>query len=120
MSRLFIPTKYNSNTKEQFWCSAIQEIHDSICGCLRPFAHLFDIIIPEDHADRHKTIQQIVQRDTSTPWPSTGDEEENHGMASDSREITERENGQEEEEDLDPIPEEEIEGLLAAAENLKR
>lgn len=119
MSRLFTPTKYNSNTKEQFWCSAIQEIHDSICGCLRPFAHLFDIIIPEDHADRHKTIQQIVERDT-TAWPSTGEEEENHGMATALEEHTGEENGHAEEEDLDPIPEEEIEGLLAAAENIKR
>lgn len=79
MSAFFRPTKYNGDTKNQLWLSAIGDIHDSFCGCDCPFAHLLDSIFPPGHIDRNKPINYIIQRDIQQ-CPSGGPEEENHGL----------------------------------------
>lgn len=92
----------------------ISDGHDMCCGCLQPFAHLLDSIFPEGHADRNKTIQQIIDRD----YPlchSGGEEEKRDGMAvgtSAATLLTAKEEKDTEEED--------IEGLLAAVADAER
>ena len=58
--------------------SMIADSHDICCDCSTPFAHLLDSIFPEDHKDRHKSINYIITRD----WKechSGGEGEESHG-----------------------------------------
>lgn len=91
------------------WMSMISDGHDIHCGCCQPFAHLLDSIFPEGHADRNKTIEQIIQRDLQL-CHSGGTEEEDHGIPLGGSAATERPATEniKEEEDLDAL-------LIAAA-----
>ena len=111
MSRLFKPTEYNNETKNQLWLSTIGDTHDMICGCDTPFAHLLDNIFPIGHTDREKKISFIIDRDYKA-CHFGGDEETNHGIplggSAATEPVPEEENIKEEEEDN-------LDALLAAA-----
>jgi len=79
MSRFYKPTAYNGDTRTQMWMSMVTDGHDIYCGCVQPIAHLLDVIFPEGHTDRGKSIQQILERDIQL-CHSGGAEEENHGI----------------------------------------
>lgn len=96
--------------------SMISDGHDIHCGCCQPFAHLLDSIFPKGHADRNKTIEQIVQRDLQLCL-SGGIEEEDGGLALGTSaaclaDDIKREEGHTEEEG--------IEELLAAVEDAEQ
>ncbi len=76
----FKQSTYNHETKEQMWCSAIGDIHDSFCGCEQPFAHFLSCIFPIGHSDRNKTINNILLRDYKQLCRGGGKEETNPGM----------------------------------------
>ena len=61
--------------------SVIADFHDSMCSCWHPFGHLLDIIFPEGHKDRDKTIAQIIARDSKCH--SGGEEEGGSGQTED-------------------------------------
>lgn len=107
------PSKYNHETKEQMWSSAIGDMHESFCGCEFPFAHFLSSIFPPGHQDRDKTINQILLRDYKQICHTSGDAGESHGMAFASP-AAEEEGGPPE--NADHIKEENtIEDLLLAA-----
>lgn len=115
MSRFFKPSEYNGITKEQMWMSAIGDFHDSMCKCWHPFAHCLDIIFPEGHKDRNKTIAEIIDRDLKCH--SGGEGEENSGEAHEGLTIKDIEEDIKEKEG----PEEDtIAELIAAAEEAER
>lgn len=114
MSRYYKPTTYNADTKQQMWMSVIGDFHDAFCKCWHPFAHLLDIIFPEGHKDKDLTIRQIIERDLQCH--SGGDGEENHGMENGDTGAAAMLQGDAGE---DIIKDEEIEELIAAAENTR-
>lgn len=75
----FKPTRFNSDTKNQIWCSQIADGHDNICGCDWPFAHLLATLFPPGHADRDLTINQILDRDYQALCLSGGGAENGFG-----------------------------------------
>lgn len=89
----------------------IADGHDICCGCTQPFAHLLDSIFPEGHTDRNKTIQQIIDRDSTCRFG--GEEEESGGMAAGTSAATLHIAKKEE---RDPTEDENIEDLLAAVD----
>lgn len=108
---------YNNETKNQLWMSVIGDMHDSICGCDQPFAHLLDNIFPEGHRDRDKPISYIINRDY-LQCHSGGPEEEDGGMAPGTSAATLK---QEEEKEGDDFPEENnVEELLAAVTDAEK
>lgn len=115
MTTIYKPTKYNADTKQQLWMSILSDSHDIHCGCETPFAHILDSIFPQGHADRNKTIEEIIARDT--PCHSGGDAGDDLGLALGASAATENIKLKEEEEDG---PEENIEDLIAAAEAAER
>lgn len=115
MSTFYKASAYNGATKEQMWMSVVTDFHDSFCRCFHSFAHILDLIFPEGHRDRDKTIKQIIERDLQCH--SGGDEEERcGGVLAGAIENTEN-TGQEENQD---IADADIRELLAAAENAER
>lgn len=72
---------YNGTTKEQMWCSATSDFHDSFCGCQFPIAHFLAAIFPPGHQDRNKTIEYILKRDYKELCLSGGTAAESHGLA---------------------------------------
>lgn len=110
------PTPYNSDTKNQIWMSQIADGHDNFCNCWHPFAHLLASIFPPGHQDRDLTINQILQRDYKQLCHSGGTEEESHG--GDAGEGP-GDGGDIKAEREEEYPEEEIEKLIAAAEEEK-
>lgn len=111
----FKETTYNSDTKTQIWMSIIADGHDNICNCPCPFAHLLACIFPPGHQDRDLSINQILQRDYTTLCLSGGAEEGSPGMAGGGTGGGFKPKIEENTEE-DDLPEEEIEGLIAAAE----
>lgn len=110
----FKTTTYNKETLEQLWCSIIGDAHDSICGCIQPYAHLLHIIFPEGHKDLDKTVRQIIQRDLKCH--SGGEGETNHGTTEDKTiESAAAATGPTENQGEDIIKDEELEELIAAA-----
>lgn len=117
-SDFYKPTPYNSDTKNQIWMSQIADSHDIWCNCPTPFGHLLSSIFPPGHKDRNHSINQILERDLQE-WRSGGTEERNSGGAkgdSDTAPANIDVKGDPEEEDL---PEDEVEKLIAAAENIQ-
>lgn len=114
MSTLFKPTKYNGCTKNQLWMSIISDSHDIHCGCEVPFSHLLDSIFPEGHSDRHKTIAEIIQRDTQA-CHSGGTEETSPGFTTIKEEDIKRDGEENQEEDL--IEDAALQELIAAGED---
>ncbi|BAF76106.1 hypothetical protein [Torque teno midi virus 10] len=115
MSRFYTQTKYNGATLNQMWMSMIADSHDIHCDCKKPFAHLLDNIFPEGHTDRNKTVAHIINRDYKECL-SGGEEEDDPGIpvgasAATAAGDTEIKLEEHLEEDA-----EEIEKLLAAAE----
>lgn len=110
------PTKYNPETLNQIWMSEIADSHDIWCDCTGPFAHLLSSIFPPGHRDRDKTINQILERDYQQ-CHSGGLAEERGGSAAASGDAT---TDLKQEEDTQKPEEEDIEGLLAAAEDAER
>lgn len=108
----FVPTPFNSVTKQQIWMSQIADGHDNICHCHRPFAHLLANIFPPNHKDRDLTINQILARDLTETCHSGGDEGTSAGGAADS--ATAATTNIKPEGDAD-YPEDEIEDLLKHA-----
>jgi hypothetical protein len=108
----FTPTKYNCDTKNQIWMSIIADGHDGICDCNHPFAHMLSSIFPPGHQDRNLTINQILERDYKEKCLSGGDGAADHGLADAGGDSPSGDIKQEEED----YPEEELEGLIAAAE----
>ncbi len=106
-------TPFNPETKTQIWMSIIADGHDNICNCPCPFAHLLACIFPPGHQDRDLTINQILERDYTALCLSGGAADESPGTAAGAAGGFKgiKEEGHEED-----LPEEEIEGLLAAAE----
>lgn len=113
MSIFYKPSKYNGDTKQQMWMSTISDFHDSFCNCWHPFGHLLDIIFPEGHKDRDKTIREIVTRDSQCH--SGGTEGVSHGLAGLEEDHTEKRDIPEDvvPDDLDDVG---IEELIAAAD----
>lgn len=112
---IYKPTKYNKDTKNQLWMSAIGDMHDAFCGCNIPFAHLLDNIFPEGHTDRNNTIQEIITRDKKCL--SGGDEEREIGMAT-GTDIGEKEGLKKEEEGEEDLADEDmLQGLIDAGED---
>lgn len=105
MTNFYKPSTYNAETKQQMWMSVISDFHDSMCRCTHPFAHCLAIIFPEGHRDRHKTIQEIIDRDSQCHFG--GEEEQNLGWATAIKEedLSRREEGEEyiKDEDLQEI-----------------
>lgn len=97
------------------WMSSISDFHDSICKCWTGFAHLLDLIFPEGHKDRDLTVRQIIERDFKCL--SGGDEEESHGLADGDEGLQSAATLKEEKESS--IKGEEIEDLIAAAEEAR-
>lgn len=106
----YSPTSYNPETKDQLWMSIIADSHDVHCNCNYPFGHLLANIFPPGHKDRVLSINEILHRDYREKCLSGGEGEASHGMAS----ATAAASGDLKREEED-FPEEEIEGLLAAA-----
>jgi len=111
------PTRYNPETLNQIWMSEIADSHDIWCDCNGPFAHLLASIFPPGHQDRDLTISEILKRDYRK-WHSGGEEETRDGGAGDSNAATLKQ--ETEERDLPDTEREDIEGLLAAAEEAER
>lgn len=116
MSFLFKPTKYNNETKQQLWMSVFQDTHDSICECTTGFAHALDLMFPEGHKDRNLTVAQIITRDTAL-WHSGGTGETSHGLADGETKPEEDTTKQPVEENEDSLADEDIEELIAAADD---
>lgn len=109
----FRKTTFNQETLEQLWLSQINDTHDSICNCTRPFAHLLALLFTEEHKDRHLTIHNIITREFKEhQCLFGGDADKNIGMAL-AAGTTEEEKPTEEKEDL---TEEDIEELIAATD----
>lgn len=105
--------KYNFETCNQLWCSQLADSHDIWCNCDQPFAHLLSSLFPPGHTDRDLTITQILQRDYQERCLSGGlAGAATGGVAAASHAALKSQKEGEEEEDF---PDEEIEGLLAAA-----
>ncbi len=109
----FKPTHYNPDTRNQLWMSVIADCHDSICNCWHPFAHLlasiFLLVIRTVILQFNKYLKEISKKHAILG----GAGGESHGMADGGDEDFRGIKEEREEEDL---PEEEIEGLLAAVE----
>ena len=106
-------TTFNQETLEQLWLSLINDTHDSICNCTRPFIHLLAILFTEEHKDRHLSIHNIITREFKQhQCLFGGDADKNIGMAIAAGE-TEEQKPTEEKEDL---TEEDIEELIAATD----
>nr|UHS18463.1 MAG: hypothetical protein [Gammatorquevirus sp.] len=114
----YTPTPFNQETKNQIWMSQIADAHDNICHCNHPFAHLLANIFPVGHKDRDLTINQILLRDYKEKCHSGGTEEESHGT--DAGGTGGGFKGIKEESHEEDLPEDELEGLLAAAEESAR
>jgi len=109
----FRKTTFNQATLEQLWLSQINDTHDSICNCTRPFIHLLALLFTEEHKDRHLTIHNIITREFNQhKCLFGGDADKNIGMAI-AAGIPEEEKPTEEKEDL---TEEDIEELIAATD----
>lgn len=108
------PCNYNSETKDQLWCSIIADAHDSNCGCNWPFAHLLCCLFPPGHKDRDLTINQILHRDYTELCHSGGDAERDSGGQ--TKEDTDAKGDGQKEEEKGYIKDEELEQLIAAAE----
>lgn len=106
-------TKYNIDTQNQIWMSSIADSHDSWCDCDSPFSHLLASIFPPGHADRNKTINQILYRDYKKQCLSGGAAEESIGNQEPSGEIKEEKTT---EDDGLAGADEELAELLAAVE----
>lgn len=106
---------YNAETKNQLWMSNIADSHDIFCSCNTPFAHLLASIFPPGHQDRNLTIQQILERDYKE-CHSGGEEEEKIGMALDLGGHGDAAGEENQEENY--IKDEELEGLIAAGEDV--
>lgn len=109
------PSPYNSDTKNQLWCSIIADSHDSVCGCDTPFAHLLSTIFPPGHTDREKTITQILNRDYKELCLSGGGEERDHGLPTDTEHTGDAAGLKEEEEEY--IKDEDLQDLIDAGED---
>lgn len=103
--------QYNSETRDQLWCSIIADSHDQNCGCQWPFAHLLSCLFPPGHKDRKLTIDQILWRDYQELCHSSGDAATATGGAPGEKttDIKEETTGDTLEDDAD------VEQLLAAA-----
>lgn len=110
----FKPTPYNNDTKNQIWMSMIADGHDCVCHCKSPFGHLLASIFPPGHQDRDLTINQIIQRDIKECHSGGGDETET-GMADFAGPSAAADHIKEED-----LPGEDIEDLIAAAEDVER
>lgn len=96
--------------------SVIGDMHDSICGCEQPFAHLLDNIFPEGHRDRDKPVSYIIHRDF-LQCLSGGPEEKDGGMAAGTSAATLK---QEKEKEEDFPEENNVEELLAAVTDAEK
>ncbi len=88
----------------------IQTAMICVVGCTQPYCHLLEQIFPEGHRDRNKTIQQIIDRDKQQCLFG-GEDETNHGIPLGGSAATV--GGLKEE--REPIEEEGLDALLAAA-----
>ncbi len=113
------PTPFNEETKNQIWMSQIADAHDNICHCNHPFAHLLASIFPPGHKDRDLTINQILARDYKEACHSGGDAGESHGLADGGTGGGFKDIKEDPEEEEEELPTEEIDAILAAAEELK-
>lgn len=109
-------TKYNSDTKNQLWCSVIADSHDIWCGCPTPFAHLLSSIFPPGHRDRKLSIDEILRRDY-LECHSTGKEGEGHGMEPCTAAAAVAGDGPKKEEGY--VEDAELEELIKAGEGIK-
>lgn len=109
-------TKYNSDTKNQLWCSVIADSHDSWCGCETPFAHLLASIFPPGHKDRKLTIDEILKRDY-LECHSIGGVGESHGTEPTTTGAAAAVAGPKEEKDY--VEDAELEELIKAGEDIK-
>lgn len=114
MTFCYKPSQYNKETKEQLWCSIIQDSHDCFCGCITCYAHLLQIIFPPDHRDYNKTIKEIIERDLQI-WSSTGEEGAAGGPPTGN--ITTEKRDTENDGPEDDLDGGELEELIAAAES---
>lgn len=100
--------------------SAMNDTHDTFCGCCKPIAHLLYNLFPEGHADLDLTIRQILKRESENPpWHFGGKEEESGGGEAPGAATTEKDTNQNIEE-KDSEEKEDIENLIAAFQNAER
>lgn len=110
----FRKTEFNQPTLEQLWLSIINDTHDSICNCTRPFIHLLALLFTEEHKDRHLTIHNIITREFKEhQCLFGGDADKNIGMA---LAATQQEEGEKPTEEREDLTEEDIELLIAATD----
>ena len=95
--------------------SELADSHDIFCNCQGPFAHLLASLFPPGHQDRNLTINQILKRDYKECL-SGGDADERPGGAATTNAATLKQ----EEGDIQEEEKEDIENLLAAAEDAER
>lgn len=95
--------------------SEIADSHDIWCNCTGPFAHLLASIFPPGHQDRNLTITQILERDYKQ-CHSGGHAGASAGGVADTNVGTLKED----QKDLQEEEKEDIENLLAAAEDAER
>lgn len=117
-SDFYKPTTFNCDTQNQIWMSTIADGHDNFCSCTGPFAHLLASIFPPGHQDRNKTIEEILQRDYQEQCHSGGKGAGGHGSAAGATAAAASPEIKEENQEED-MPGDEIEELLAAAENTR-
>lgn len=103
---------WNQETTEQLWLSIINDTHDSICSCTRPFIHLLALLFTEEHKDRHLTIHNIITREFKDhQCLGGGQEETNIGMA-----IAALQEGEKGDTGKENLTEEDIEELIAVTD----
>lgn len=115
--KFFKTTPYSPETKEQIWTTIVTDAHDQICGCTEPVFHLLSLLIPEDHKDRHKTVDQLIKTHFERQKCLFGGQEEtSYGEAAGAPATEKEDHIKPEEEGEDPFTKIDVEDLLAAAE----
>lgn len=112
--KFYRPTPYTPETKEQIWTTITTDAHDEFCGCTEPVFHLLSILIPEDHRDRHKTVDELIKEHYKRQICLFGGREDAAGGETTTTEKEEH-TDQNIKEEEDPYTDIDVEELLAAA-----
>lgn len=117
--KFYRPTPYSAETKQQIWSTIITDAHDMHCGCTEPISHLINDLIPPDHPDRHLTIDQLIRKNYRRQICLFGGKEETGGGEADAGPST-KEDIKPPEEKEEELTEQNIEELIAAADDAER
>ncbi len=117
--KFYRPTPYSAETKQQIWTTIITDAHDMHCGCTEPISHLLNDLVPPDHPDRHITIDQLVKKNYRRQLCLFGGKEEKSSGEADGGPSTE-ENTKQPDAEGEDLTEQNIEELIAAADDAER